>query len=93
MWRNPEHIDWDATNTSHIEAADLSREEVESVLDDPDSEAIPGRRARDGTPRWKVFGTTHTGKRIIVIFDTMSDDPFYVRPVTAYEVPRHGDAD
>lgn len=93
MWNTPEYIDWDEDNTRHIEAADLTPEEVESVLDSPDDDPIESKGAPDGTGRWIVFGTTETGKHIAVVFEVLCDDPFYVHPITAYEVPEYGDAD
>ena len=85
MYRKPEYIDWDEANTSHIEAADLTPEEVESVLDAPDGKPIPSRKARGGGDRWRVQGTTGTGKHIVVVFEVLCHDPFFIRPVTAYE--------
>jgi uncharacterized DUF497 family protein len=96
----PEGIDWDDDddpdgNAQHIEAADLTREEVEveEVLDDPDSAAVPSEGAPDGEERWIVFGWTSTGRHIAVVFEILCDDPYYVKPVTAYDVPEYGDAD
>ncbi len=42
----PDYVDWDEPddsqgNVRHIAAADLSRREVEDILDDPDSDAVP----------------------------------------------------
>jgi uncharacterized DUF497 family protein len=93
MYRKPEYVDWDEANTSHIEAADLTPEEVESVLDAPDGKPIPSRKARGGGDRWRIRGTTPTGKSIAVIFEVLCHDPFFVRPVTAFEVPEQGDVD
>lgn len=90
MSRKPEYIDWDEANTSHIEAADLTPEEVESVLDAPDGAVLPSEGAPDGVERWIVFGTTDTGKHVAVVFEILCDDPFYIRPITAFEVPEQG---
>jgi uncharacterized DUF497 family protein len=92
MWQKPDYIDWDEVNTWHIEAAELTPEEVEGVLDDPDGDVEPSEGSPDGTVRWMVFGTTSTGKHIGVVFEIMCDDPFYIHPVTAYETPEYGDA-
>jgi uncharacterized DUF497 family protein len=93
MWSKPDYVDWDARNVQHIEAAEVTQEEVESVLDEPDGEAVPSDGAPDGEERWIIFGMTTTGKHIAVVFEILCEDPFYVRPVTAYETPEYGDAD
>jgi uncharacterized DUF497 family protein len=93
MWGRPDLIDRDEDNTRHIEAADLTPGELESVLDDPDGDAEPSEGSPDGTDRWIVFGTTDSGKHIAVVFEILCDDPFFVHPITAYEVPEYGDAD
>jgi uncharacterized DUF497 family protein len=69
VWQKPDDIDWDEDNTRHVEAAELTPEEVESVLDDPDGDVEPSEGAPDGTVRWIVFGTTDTGKHIAVVFE------------------------
>ena len=40
--------------------------------------------------RWIVFGWTSTGKHIAVVFEILCDDPYYVKPFTAYEAPEYG---
>jgi uncharacterized DUF497 family protein len=84
----PEYVDWDEPddtdgNVWHIAAADLSRQDVEDVLDDPDGDAVPSEGAAAGMERWIVFGRTSTGKHIAVVFEILCDDPYYVRPITA----------
>jgi uncharacterized DUF497 family protein len=93
MWSRPDYIDWDEINTHHIEASDLTPEEVETVLDNPDGDAEPDRGSPPGAEFWIVFGFTDTGKHIAVVFEIQCDDPFHVRPITAYEAPEYGDAD
>lgn len=92
----PDYVGWDDPedangNVRHIGAADLTTGEVEEVLDDPDAPAVP----RAGSPAdagwWIVFGRTSTGRHIAVVFEILCDDPFYVRPITAYDVPEFGD--
>ncbi len=82
-------IDWDdATdpdgNTAHIAEHGLAPDEVESVL----RVRTVGVGISDSTGRPVVFGTTHTGRFIIVVYEMIHPaDPLIVRPVTAYEVP------
>jgi hypothetical protein len=92
----PDYVDWDEPddphgNTRHIAAADLTPQEVEGVLDDPDGDAAPSEGAPEDTERWIVFGRTSTGKHIAVVFEILCDDPYYVRPITAYETPEYGE--
>jgi uncharacterized DUF497 family protein len=94
----PDYVDWDEPddpqgNAWHIKAADLSPPEVEDVLDDPDAAAVPSEGAAEGTERWIVFGWTLTGKHIAVVFEILCDDPYYVRPITAYETPEYGEGE
>ena len=49
----PEYVDWDEPddprgNLWHIAAADLTRQEVEDILDDPDGHAVPSEGAPEG---------------------------------------------
>jgi uncharacterized DUF497 family protein len=81
-------VDWDDPNdphgnTSHVAEHGLTPDEVESVLLAPRSIQEVSR----STERPAVFGTTFTGKHIVVIFEWLhEDEPTIVRPVTAYEV-------
>jgi hypothetical protein len=81
--------DWDDPgdpegNTAHIGEHGLTPEEVESVLRDPNaSHDVSG-----STGRPIAFGTTNTGRYIVVVYEVLNpDDPLIVRPVTAYDVP------
>jgi uncharacterized DUF497 family protein len=94
----PDYVDWDEVddlqgNIRHIAAADLTPQEVEDVLDDPDSPAVLSEGAAEGTERWIVFGWTSTGKHIAVVFEILCDDPYYVKPITAYETPEYGEGE
>ncbi len=94
----PDYVDWDEPvdpdgNLWHIAAADLTREEVEEVLDNPDDDAVPSDGAPEGVERRIVFGWTSTGKHIAVVFEILCDDPYYVKPITAYEAPEYGEGD
>jgi hypothetical protein len=77
-------IHWDPDgNVQHIAKNDITVDEVEAVLRNPQSRS--GRSRRSGLPQ--VFGWTPTGKFITVIWEEVSDDPRMIYPVTAYEVP------
>ena len=82
-------VDWDDLddaegNASHIGEHGLTPEEVESVLLDPHAD----HDTSGSTGRPVVFGTTNTGRFIIVVYEVLNaDDPLIVRPVTAYDVP------
>jgi len=69
-------------NVQHIAENDLSVEEVEDVLLDPDNEVQVSRTI--GRPF--TFGWTSTGRHIAVVWETVIDDPRTVRMRTAYEV-------
>jgi len=69
-------------NVQHIAEHDLSIEEVEGVLLDPDSEVLVSRT----TGRPITFGWTSTGRHIAVVWETVIDDPKTVRVRTAYDV-------
>ena len=69
-------------NVQHIAENDLSIEEVEDVLLDPDNEVLVSRTS--GRPI--TFGWTSTGRHIAVIWETVIDAPRTIRVRTAYEV-------
>ncbi len=66
-------------NVQHIAEHDVSKEEVEEVLEDPDG---IGRSRTSGL--LIAFGETSTGRLIAVVFEEIGDDTVY--PVTAYEI-------
>jgi hypothetical protein len=70
-------------NVQHIAENDLTKEEVEIVLMDPDNETDESHSS--GSP--VTFGWTETGRYIIVVWEHVQDDPLTIRPITAYEVP------
>jgi uncharacterized DUF497 family protein len=70
-------------NVRHLAEHGITVDEAESVLNDPRSRSARSRR----TGRPQVFGWTHTGKLITVVWEEGNDDPRMVYPVTAYEVP------
>jgi hypothetical protein len=69
-------------NVQHIAENDLTVEEVEDVLLNPENEVQVSRT----TGRPITFGWTTTGRHIAVIWETVIDEPRTVRVRTAYEV-------
>ncbi len=77
------HIIWDPTpggNVEHIEEHGLTTDEVDHVLQNPDSSSVS---QSSGLPC--VFGHTPDGRYIIVVYEEVDEDT--VLPITAYEVP------
>jgi uncharacterized DUF497 family protein len=75
---------WDPTpggNVEHIEEHDLTTDDVDYVLAEPET---TGTSASSGRPC--VFGHVPDGRYIIVIYEEVDDDT--VIPITAYEVPK-----
>ncbi len=66
-------------NVQHIAEHDLTKEEVEEVLADPE-----GRSTSRSSGLPIVFGTTFTGRFIAVVFDEIDADT--AKPVTAYDI-------
>jgi uncharacterized DUF497 family protein len=67
-------------NVQHIADHDLSIDDVEAVLTDPDSD---GTSRSSGLPA--VWGYCPDGRYIIVGYEQIDEDT--IRVVTAYEVP------
>jgi len=85
---NDADIVWDLEddrdgNVWHLSEHGITVEEAESVLRDPRAGSARSRT----TGRPQVFGWTHTGKFITVIWEEVNDDPRMIYPITAYEVP------
>ena len=82
-------IDWDepddeGSNTAHIAEHGLMPDEVESVLCGEDTRFD----VSDSSGRPLAFGTTQTGRFIVVVFEVLNlTDPLVLRPITAYDVP------
>jgi hypothetical protein len=69
-------------NVQHIAANDLTVGEVEQVLHDPANRPTVSH----STGRPAVFGTTATGKDILVIYEVLETElVIVIRPITAYE--------
>jgi uncharacterized DUF497 family protein len=73
---NPDDPD---SNVEHIHQHGLTKDDVEFVLENPESEAT----SRE-TGRPCAFGHTPEGRYIIVVYEQIDDETVY--PVTAYEV-------
>src|SRR5438552_653049 len=71
------------TGTSASKATVLTKDEVEDVLRDEDSEI----EVSQSSGRPTAFGWTSSGERIAVVFEEMCADPKMVYPVSAYRVP------
>jgi hypothetical protein len=73
-------------NVQHIAQHDLTKEEVDDVLMNPNNST--DERHSSGNP--VTFGWTSTGRHIIVVWERVHDDPLTIYPITAYEVPPPG---
>jgi uncharacterized DUF497 family protein len=80
VWRQIIWNEEPAGNVEHIEEHGLTVDDVESVLANPEREAVS---RSSGLPC--VFGTVPDGRYIIVVYEPIDPDTIY--PVTAYEVP------
>jgi hypothetical protein len=65
---------------------DVGQDEVDDVMGDPTNPTAES----DSSGRPITFGWTRRGRYIAVIFEHVLDDPYTIRPVTAYEVPPPG---
>jgi hypothetical protein len=61
----------------------VSQDEVDDVVGNP---ANPTTES-DSSRRPITFGWTQTGRRIAVVWDHLMDDPYTIKPVTAYDTP------
>ena len=61
----------------------VSQDEVWDVVGNRNNPTVPS----DSTGRPSTFGWTQTGRHLIVIWEHVEDDPWTIKPVTAYEVP------
>ena len=69
----------DSGNVKHIAEHDLTKDDVASVLCNPEAEA---KSLSSGRPI--RFGHTSDGRYIAVVFEWVNNDSVY--PVTAYEI-------
>jgi hypothetical protein len=71
-------------NYQHIVAdGGVSQDEVDDVLSDPDNPTL----ASDSSGRPITLGWTRTGRYIAVVWEHILDDPYTIKPVTAYSTP------
>jgi uncharacterized DUF497 family protein len=68
-------------NVHHIAEHGLTVDEVESVFRDPGNRTEESRSS--GYPI--TFGTTDTGRFVVVVWEEVEEDPLRIRPITAYE--------
>lgn len=81
IWDLPDDPDG---NYCHIlDGHDVTIEEVEEILLDPDSDKTFSRSS--GYPM--AFGWTSTGKYIAVVYEEVMSDPLILRPITAFPAP------
>ena len=71
--------DYPEGNVQHIAEHDITKEEVDEVLENP-----AGIEASRSSGRPIAFGETRTGRLIAVVFEEIDEGTVY--PVTAYEV-------
>ena len=85
-------IQWDAEddprgNVQHIARHGVTMAEVEDVLGDPDDSGT----ISDSGGRPITFGRTRDGRCLAIVWETASEDPATIYPITAYPVrPRSG---
>lgn len=70
-------------NVQHLREHDVTIEEAEEVLLNPQSSRSVSRTS--GLPT--AFGSTSTGRYLAVVYELVDDDPLTLRPITAYDVP------
>ena len=70
-------------NVQHIADHDLTKEEVDDVLKNPNNPTDESHSSGSSV----TFGWTSTGRHIIVVWEHVHDDPLTIYPITAYEVP------
>ena len=67
-------------NVEHVRDHDVTLEEVEFVLEHPDS-----IDESDSSGQPCIFGYTEYGRYILVVYERLANDLIY--PVTAFDVP------
>jgi uncharacterized DUF497 family protein len=70
-------------NVQHLREHDVTIEEAEEILLNPQSSRAVSRSS--GLPT--AFGKTSTGRYLAVVYELVDDDPLTLRPITAYDVP------
>lgn len=82
------HIVWDLLedldgNVAHLGDHDVTIEEVEDILHDPESQTTISRSSGQRI----TFGYTSDGRYLAVVWEHVGDDPLTAYPITAYETP------
>jgi uncharacterized protein len=72
-------FDWDLHNVGHVARHGVNPIEVEETVERP--HVIIPAKSMGGEKRWKLFGTSVTGRYLVVVF-TIRDER--LRPVTAH---------
>src|ERR1700691_3825559 len=62
---------------------DITQDEVDDVVCDPTNSTTES----DSSGRPITFGWTQTGRYLAVVWEPISDDPYTIKPVTAYDTP------
>jgi hypothetical protein len=62
---------------------DVSQDEVDDVMSDPDNPTTES----DSSGRPITFGWTRTGRHLAVVWEPVLDDPYTIKPVTAFDAP------
>ena len=60
----------------------VTQDEVDDVVGDPRNPTADS----DSSGRPITFGWTRTGRYLAVVWELVSDDPYTIKPVTAYDV-------
>lgn len=76
---------WNERNEAHVARHGVRQQEVEEAAFDRAALTARARGSR-GRSRWAVLGATHTGKRLMIILEVLSDGSCLV--VTAREMDK-----
>jgi hypothetical protein len=67
----------------------VTQDEVDDVVCNPTNPTTTS----DSTGRPITFGWTRTGRHLAVVWEQVTDDPYTIKPVTAYDTPPPADRD
>jgi len=73
----------DGNNVHIVVEHGVTQDEVDDVVSDPSNPTTES----DSSGRPITFGETRTGRYIAVVWEQVLDDPYTIKPVTAYETP------
>jgi hypothetical protein len=71
------------TNVHIVVEHGVDQDEVGDVIGNPNN--LTAESASSGRP--VTFGWTRTGRHLAVVWELVSDDPYTIKPVTAYDTP------